>query len=80
MPLQGWRSSDKRAKYVTSGNGQTDFYEVLNFSNSDIGELCSHIQGITKRLKFPKNVLYFVYGYKHYVPVSRPCTECDLKG
>ena len=79
VPIQGWRSTDKTAKYMKVQHNNAEFDKVKNFLNSDIGELASDIQGITKRLKYPKGVLYYVYGFRSYVPVSRPSRNCDLR-
>ena len=80
VPIAGWRSTDKTAQYANLQGEPSNFDEVLNFSNSDIGEIASKIQGLTNRLKFPKSVIYYIFGYRSYIPVQRPCKFCDLKG
>ena len=71
IPVNGYRTFNKKDRVIPQDvhtlKGE-EFDELSNFSNSDVGELASTIA---------KDKSYYIYGFRGYVKVTRPCLFCE---
>ena len=69
--MNGYRTFNKKDRVIPQDvhtlKGE-EFDELRNFSNSDVGELASTIA---------KDKSYYIYGFRGYVKVTRPCLFCE---